>query len=75
MRRAIPAAVLLLVLSLVSSAPTPAPATAPRAALLAGLPYCGSASHLCINGWVWECRCFSYGCQYVTTAWRCERKR
>jgi len=71
MRRAIPAAASLLALSLASSAP----ATAPRAALLAGLPYCGAGPTLCINGWVWECRCFSYGCQYVTTAWRCERRR
>ena len=74
MRRAIPAAISLLALSLASSAP--APAISPRLSpLLAELPYCGAGPTLCINGWIWECRCFSFGCQYVTTAWRCERKR
>lgn len=25
----------------------------------------------CINGWRWVCQCFSYGCNYMTTAYRC----
>jgi hypothetical protein len=25
----------------------------------------------CLNGWVWVCQCFSYGCNYMATAYRC----
>jgi len=28
---------------------------------------------ICINGWVWTCECFSYGCRYMTGAVRCRR--
>ncbi|HVM78809.1 MAG TPA: hypothetical protein VMU06_07300 [Stellaceae bacterium] len=74
MRRAMRAAVPLLAFVLAASAP--APALSPRADPAHWEPpYCGGPGHLCINGWVWECQCFSYGCQYVTTAWRCDRKR
>jgi len=63
------------VLALTLLAVAPAPAMSPRPDLAHWEPpYCGGPGHLCINGWVWKCECFSYGCQYVTTAWRCERK-
>ena len=36
------------------------------------IPVCyAPGAQICINGWVWVCRCFSYGCQYMTTAYRC----
>ncbi|MFZ1110768.1 MAG: hypothetical protein WAN43_20780 [Rhodomicrobium sp.] len=25
----------------------------------------------CINGWLWICQCFSYGCEYMATSSRC----
>ncbi len=25
----------------------------------------------CVNGWVALCQCFSYGCQWMATAYRC----
>ena len=62
-----------LVASLALSAASPS--MSPRAPVLpAQAPYCASGPRICIVGWVWECQCFSYGCQYVTTAWRCDRR-
>ena len=26
---------------------------------------------MCLNGWLWTCQCFSYGCQYMTGSIRC----
>ncbi len=35
-----------------------------------GMGYAPGATK-CVNGWVALCRCFSYGCQWMATAYRC----
>jgi hypothetical protein len=36
------------------------------------IPACFAPGQMtCINGWRWVCQCYSYGCQFMTTAYRC----
>ena len=36
------------------------------------IPSCNTPGQTtCINGWLWVCQCYSYGCQYMATSNRC----
>ena len=37
-------------------------------------PWCSpdmEGQRTCINGWMWVCQCFSYGCNFMATSIRC----
>jgi hypothetical protein len=51
---------------------SPRPVPAGGVFVPAQLPACyPPGARICVNGWVWRCRCYSFGCHWTTGSRRC----